>query len=493
MDYSVSRPSHLGSGAWQLKDTGTINIIFGRNGSGKSQLFRNFWGGDKDHRHYVSPERGGDIKFEVGYLLEEGNPETRGNRRKNNYASTFHQEAVTRLETVSSKVGEQAMRGTKIEPLIPIMNSLMSIVVPDFDVELYVRGRENNPYILKRPGGANIKNINELSSGEVQMFTLALDILTASCLWKAEGIENGLILIDEPDVHLHPDLQQVLSLFFVKLTETFDVKLFIATHSTTLMAALGHHGSDVKVCFLDSNNSDLKFESLESKEKELINVLGGHALIGALFSHPILLVEGSDDYLVWGQVPRHGIVSLSVVPCEGHTIKSQQKLLESVFSSMHSTPQKLGYALLDNDVTKPEPSSHSQNFVPFIQLECHEIENLYLTDNVLQTLGYSSWEEAKSKIKSEALNFGEKRVLLENCDSWNRKQHDIKNIMNEISKILDTKNLSWTLRLGKILGSKKPDGMLAEFLGDEVVNKIWPLETDNTADISPEIALKQNG
>jgi hypothetical protein len=480
MNYSLSRPNYLGSGNWQLQNTGMINIVFGRNGSGKSKLLRDFKDKDKNTRHYVSPERGGNIKFELSYLLEEGNPSTRGKRRKNNYASSFHQEAVTRLETVISKLGEQAGRGEKTPLLIPMMAGLLSLVVPDFDVELYPKERDNqnNPYILKRPGGSAVGDINDLSSGEVQMFTLALDVLTISALWQLEGVENGLLLIDEPDVHLHPDLQQILSLFFVKLTESFEIRIFIATHSTTLMSALGHHGGDVKACFLDVNEANLHFEFLETKEKELINVLGGHALIGALFSHPILLVEGSDDYLVWSQVPRHGVVTLSAVPCEGSAIKSQQKLLEKVFSSMHATSQELGYAILDNDVSKPSTDSHPQDFVIFIQLGCRELENLYLTDNVLQELGYNTWECAKKKIKEESDNYGEKKQLLDGCDSWDRKNVDIKKLISEVAKILDSQNLSWTLRLGKIIGKEKPSGMLEEFLGEEVVSKFWPNNTE---------------
>jgi predicted ATPase len=478
-DYSFPRPAYLGSGNWELTNTGVINIIFGRNGSGKSLLLRNFREQDKSNRHYVPPERGGEINFEVGYLVEEENPVTRGSRRTRNSVNTFHQEAVTRLEAVASKFGVQAMRGSRVDKLIPTMEDLLSLVVPDFDVRLYERGNNNNPYVLKRPDGSPINNINELSSGEAQMFTLALDVLTVASLWKAEGVAEGLILIDEPDVHLHPDLQQTLSLFLVKLAETFNVRLFIATHSTTLMAALGHHGTDVRACFLYLNEAKLRFEQLKKKEKELINVLGGHALIGALFSHPILLVEGSDDYLVWSQVPRHGIVSLSVVPCEGDAIKSQQKLLEQIFASMHSAPQELGYALLDKDVSKPSSSSHPQDFVPFIQLNCRELENLYLTDTVLQKLGYSSWEEAKQVIKEEAHNFGDKAERLKKCDLWNRQNEDIKELINEIARILDKQNLSWTLRLGKIIGERRPDGMLAEYLGKEVMDKFWSLsQTD---------------
>ena len=40
-EIEVSRPGFLGAGQWKLKQLNDITIIFGRNGSGKSQLLRN--------------------------------------------------------------------------------------------------------------------------------------------------------------------------------------------------------------------------------------------------------------------------------------------------------------------------------------------------------------------------------------------------------------------------------------------------------------------
>ena len=41
-----------------------------------------------------------------------------------------------------------------------------------------------------------------------------------------------------------------------------------------------------------------------------------------------MLVEGDDDYKIWSQAPRHGIVKISVIPCDGQQIDKYQKLLE---------------------------------------------------------------------------------------------------------------------------------------------------------------------
>ena len=47
-----------------------------------------------------------------------------------------------------------------------------------------------------------------MSSGEIQLLTLSLDLLLACEMWRLEG-KKGTLLVDEPNNHLHPDMQQV--------------------------------------------------------------------------------------------------------------------------------------------------------------------------------------------------------------------------------------------------------------------------------------------
>lgn len=75
------------------------------------------------------------------------------------------------------------------------------------------------PYTLQRSNGGNnqtINNTNQLSSGETQLFTLGLDILMTSAEWELANSEQRLLLVDEPDAHIHPDLQAKLADFLVR-------------------------------------------------------------------------------------------------------------------------------------------------------------------------------------------------------------------------------------------------------------------------------------
>ena len=194
-----------------------------------------------------------------------------------------------------------------------------------------------------------------------------------------------------------------------------------------------------------------------------------------------MLVEGDDDYRIWMHVARSGKVDICVMPCNGDEIINYRKTLENMFAALSENANLRGIALLDGDKSLPIPRPNSlQNYVPFVQLQCHESENLYLTDEVLAELGYT-WETAISKIIEESSNYGNKAEELKKIAAINRQTSDIKNIINEISNILDQKKLVWTVRLGKLIGKASPTGMLKDFIGEEVTKVLWK--------VAPEEAL----
>lgn len=49
--------------------------------------------------------------------------------------------------------------------------------------------------------------------------------------------------------------------------------------------------------------------------------------------------------------------------------------------------------------------------------------------------------------------------------------------MDQITQILDPKNVHWTIRVARAIGEKRPTRQLLEFLGADVVNALWGAET----------------
>lgn len=479
----VDRPKWLGGGQWMLRDLRDITVVFGRNGSGKSLLLRNLAESPRyPVTHYASPERGGDIAYQQGLSEQELNPDSRGNSRKGkNFVAQYRPEAVSRLGTLMTKLGHAAGRGSlgnsQARTAFDAMESSIMELLPGF----VFRIKATPPFFeMERvdpvTGETTAANPTQLSSGESEILTLALDLLTVCHIWEIEKHPQRLLLLDEPDPHLHPELQVRFARFLADIARRFSLQLIIATHSTTLLAAVGHLDDvSVAVVYLNNANYEQQARQAETTMKRLSALLGGHALIGPLFAAPLLLVEGDDDYAVWSHVPRHpGYRNLlAVVPAGGDEIFEHQKILEEIFGAIREGDSAaVGYALLDGD--KALPTHLQTNHIQFITLECHEIENLYLTDAVLAQFSLT-WSEAAERIKAKADDFGEKADSLRSlADARDRRSVDLKGLMVPLVQILDEREVPWTVRLGKVLGQSRPTGDMADYLGSDVVGALWP-------------------
>jgi energy-coupling factor transporter ATP-binding protein EcfA2 len=310
-EIEVPRPADLGvtGGTWKLRKLTELTVIFGKNGSGKSRLLRAWRDLSPNLYHYIVPERVGVLSFEAGYLQEQMNAERRKVVSGRNFATDYRQHIITRIQAyflVRGSVRYDALPGDPAE-----LEQLLLTLLPDF--ALTIDGKGNPPYELVRvSNGQDVENIDGLSSGEAQILTVALDVLTIAAMWDIAKTERRIVLIDEPDAHIHPDLQVRFADFLVRVANRFSLQVIIATHSTTLLAALGQFGgASASVIYLDRTRSKFDAVAFSKEAKELAACLGGHAMMGPLFGVPLLLVEGDDDYRIWSQVPRHHVVSFA--------------------------------------------------------------------------------------------------------------------------------------------------------------------------------------
>ncbi len=468
---SIEKPSYLGRDNWELKNLNEITIIFGKNGSGKSLLLKSLLNQKNDSRHLTSPERAGNFQNNPDLANQESLASTRASQKQSNLSLDFRQRVISRINTLLTKRGFY-LDGSEEEFSIENIEDAIKQLIPDFNFKI----TSTVPFFeLKRIiDDENVSDKDQMSSGEAEIISVGLDVLTICEIWKLEKNEERILLIDEPDTHLHPDLQQRLASFIVDISKNYDTQIIIATHSTTLLSALGFYGKEkTSIIYLNPAQKEHIAIKFEKNLQELSTCLGGHALMGPLFNKPLLLVEGDDDYNIWSQVPRHGIVGISVIPCNGEEIFDYQKILEKLFNSLLDQSIKpSGFALIDNDKVLPAPDTTSQNHINFIKLNCHESENLYLSDEVLSEIGIT-WDYAKELIKSKANNHGNKEKFLLGCDDWDRKNGDFHNYIKEISFMIDPKNVSWTKRVGTTIGKNKPTGQLLDFLGENTVKCLW--------------------
>ena len=470
----VNTDSRFGLGEFEISNLKDITVILGKNGSGKSVLLRAWRDTKRDFSHYIVPERTGELDFQPQFLQEEVNGSVRSNSSVRNFTQDYRRRIVSRIQTYFMKRGN--WRQEVSAPGNPEkIEEMLNILLPDFSFNL--SADQNPPFkITRNENGSQVNHVDQLSSGEAQLISLGLDMLTIASIWEIESNPERILLIDEPDAHIHSDLQVRFADFIIKLSIEFSLQIAVATHSTPLLSALIQFGKEkTGILFLEKTKKQYSVKSPSEVMTELASCLGGHVLMGHLFNAPLLLVEGDDDYRIWSQVPRHHVISLAVIPCSGaDQVKKYQKNLEQIFSCLHDRPSvPIGIALLDGDQSLPQNDPNApQNFVKYLRLSCRESENLYLSDEVLQKIGLT-WEDATDLIIAGADQYPNKKEELLNVKNWDKKNKDLKGLIEPISKLIDSKNVNWTTRVSSVIGSAKPSGNIANFLGFELVDFLW--------------------
>jgi len=222
-----------------------VNIILGRNGAGKSRFLRSLEMGLANSTdfnvRYLSPERGGVFKRggNVDTHMEANKDWLRNNRNKNQVgdfkavsAYLIRDVEVTYLRRLAStpSIRQDADRNFHTDRLEKINRLLINI-----SLEL-----ERAEFVLRNASGEPIAP-EDISSGESEAIALASEIM-----YFFETLDKSkfnVLLLDEPDVHLHPDLQARLAKLIKSEIEALSPEdrsrsaICLATHSTPLVCA----------------------------------------------------------------------------------------------------------------------------------------------------------------------------------------------------------------------------------------------------------------
>jgi len=159
------------------------------------------------------------------------------------------------------------------------------------------QSREKNIYeaILTRSDGEKVE-ISKSSSGEKEIFNLLLGVF-------AFNIKNGVIIIDEPDLHLHPKWQYLLLDLFFMLSAKRGIQFFIVTHSPHFIT--NKSVKNVLRVYKEKAESDiispLPFGESEKDIFQIINVFNNTKIY---FADKVVLVEGDVDLIIYDSVLR---------------------------------------------------------------------------------------------------------------------------------------------------------------------------------------------
>lgn len=470
---------------YSLHNINKINIVLGKNGCGKSTVLKKVQQGLEDsekdsYSKYITPERGGALKHNanVEYLKSNDRNWLKRESCKNQF-SQFKEHTMIQYRALESLILREIEQNYELrndhtytfDLIINTINTLLD------NIEI-TRG-ESDFTILNKANSTNIEP-DAISSGESELIALGIECLAFSRESKNK-VEN-ILFLDEPDAHLHPDLQIRLALFLKKLVDENNFRIVMATHSTCFLAALDKD-PNASIAFITPTQTDIYFKEISDTYRRILPVFGAHPLSNLFNESPILLVEGEDDERIWQQAVRSSQGKLKIYPCatDSKTLLNEyEKQVVDIINSIYDSAK--AYSLRDRD----EGDENIEDMLPVtrMKLSCRAAENLLLSDESLETLELD-WDTVKKGIENWLLSnkdhpHYETMQAFQN-DGYARKTFNLKEIRNDLMGIFGSPK-PWEVIVGQTIANTnyeetcKPNS-LQNFLGEKLVSNL--LKTDN--------------
>lgn len=134
------------------------------------------------------------------------------------------------------------------ECLVNFSKKLPGIDILDFFVSVY----EEDGLCLETKDGQN-PPFEKLPAGYKRIFYMALDIAYRSYILNGTTDSEGIVVIDEIDLHLHPALEQVILQCF---QETFpNIQFIVSTHSPLVLTGLETEGKPNVILHMASGDT----------------------------------------------------------------------------------------------------------------------------------------------------------------------------------------------------------------------------------------------
>lgn len=469
----------LDKSGYSLRNLNKVNVIIGKNGCGKSTLLKQVetsLNNDQNtgHLKYITPERGGALIYEPGVETNMTRNQNWLNSvlRKNQFFQ-FREQSVTqyrKLELLTLREIEsiQEIRSSDatFENVISKINGLLD--------NIYITREGSHFKIFNKSNNDELK-ADAISSGESELISLGIECL----VFEKESKNNllNILFLDEPDVHLHPDLQSRFAKFLQELVSTEKFIVIMATHSTAMLGAFSGH-DNVSLGFMASEQKDIQFHNITNIYKKILPVFGAHPLSNVFNEAPILLVEGEDDERIWQQAVRSSEGRIKIYPCSVEGIDNMDEYENDVIEIINSVYDNAkAFSLRDRD----EEEGELQDKTPLIKfrLACRSAENLLLSNEVLDSFNIT-WAELQLKIdnwlnrNTDHKNY---TVMTEfKSSGYLRKTYRLKQIRNDLMGIIGSPK-PWEVAVGQVIGRITPPENIQEdsifsYLGSKITNEL---------------------
>lgn len=465
---------------YSLRGIDSKNVLLGKNGCGKSWLLKELESGlrsikDPGTIRYLSPERGGLLQYEPAIEQKiTSNITWLADTRRQNQAQQFRQQSAAQFRRLELLFLRE-LEGTPSIRSNP--NVFFDHIVGRINVLLDRVRIERGDHSFKLLDKKSNKAVhhNDISSGESELISLGIECL----VFDRECVPGkpNFLLIDEPDVHLHPDLQARFARFIEELVSTKKFSLIIATHSTALLGAMSQDAA-TRLAFMRFGETDITFVPVGDAHRKILPVFGAHPLSNVFNQAPVLLVEGEDDERIWQQAVRTSRGAIQVYPCGVNGLAELAefevevgKILEAVYDNA------VGFSLRDRDSGSTEINDHGA--IKRMRLNCRSAENLLLSDEVIAQTG-NEWVTLKDRIErwlADNTTHPHYAAMREFSETgFNRRDANLKEIRNDLVGLMGS-NKPWEILVGQSIASFSSNPRLPapSSLGDFVGSRVCQL------------------
>lgn len=178
---------------------------------------------------------------------------------------------------------------------VKLVSETLSLLGYSWNLDL--EDRDKNIYIIKLSKDGKEYQLSQASSGEVELINFIFGLITL-------GLRDGVIIIDEPELHLHPQWVAVLRNFFMRFALEYNNQIYVSTHSATFINSASY--PFITRVFKDEHNisriHQIKPEEITSDSRDLLHFIHATNNEKVFFSDFVVMVEGDTDELVFRRV-----------------------------------------------------------------------------------------------------------------------------------------------------------------------------------------------
>jgi AAA15 family ATPase/GTPase len=204
---------------------------------------------------------------------------------------------------------------------------------------------DNNGYVIKTKIGNLVLPPYSMSSGEREILNILFSVY-------AFGMKNGLLIVDEPEIHIHITWQKQMLLMLEEVQKQRNLQMIMVTHSPSFVT-METLDKTFRVYLEDNISKIVRFDDTGNTilEKDVYRIINNLGFQYILFAEKVVLVEGQTDRLIFKSIlelfridnPGSSISDVEVIDVGGKTSFNKFKSILEAFKIRTSIIADLDY------------------------------------------------------------------------------------------------------------------------------------------------------